>query len=46
LNGQELQGVIEHQWVQLGLDSALNKHADGAVVNAIARVTGGNVRVV
>jgi len=38
--------VIEHQWVQLGLDTALYEHADAAVVNAIARVTGGNFRLV
>jgi DNA transposition AAA+ family ATPase len=46
LSGLELQGVIEHQWVQLGLDMALYEHADIAVVNAIARVTGGNFRLV
>ena len=46
LSGQELQGVIEHQWVQLGLDTPLYQHADAAVVNAIARVTGGNFRLV
>ena len=46
LSGQELQVVIEHQWVQLGLDTALYEHADAAVVNAIARVTGGNFRLV
>jgi DNA transposition AAA+ family ATPase len=46
LSGQELQGVIEHQWVQLGLDTALYAHADAAVANAIARVTGGNFRLV
>ncbi len=39
LRGKELQCVIEHQWVQLGLDLADNQHADTAVVNAIARVT-------
>jgi DNA transposition AAA+ family ATPase len=46
LTGKELQGVIEHQWVQLGLDTALYKHTDAAVLNAIARVTGGNFRLV
>ena len=46
LSALELQGVIEHQWVQLGLDMALYEHADIAVVNAIARVTGGNFRLV
>ena len=46
LSGLELQGVIEHQWVQLGLDTALYEQADTAVVNAIARVTGGNFRLV
>ncbi len=38
--------MIEHQWVQLGLDAALYAHADAAVANAIARVTGGNFRLV
>jgi DNA transposition AAA+ family ATPase len=46
LSGQELQGVIEHQWVQLGLDTALYAQADAAVISAIARVTGGNFRLV
>ena len=46
LAGLELQAVIEQQWVQLGLDSALCDQADAAVVNAIARVTGGNFRLV
>ena len=38
--------MIEHQCVQLGLDMALYEHADTAVINAIARVTGGNFRLV
>jgi len=46
LSGQELQGVIERQWVQLGLDVALDDPPDPAVLNAIARVTGGNFRLV
>ena len=46
LSGLELHVVIEHQWVQLGLDTALYEQADTAVVNAIARVTGGNFRLV
>jgi DNA transposition AAA+ family ATPase len=46
LSGLELQDVIEHQWEQLGLDRALSEHTDTAVVNAIARVTGGNFRLV
>jgi len=46
LSGLELQDVIEHQWEQLGLDRALYEHTDTAVVNAIARVTGGNFRLV
>jgi DNA transposition AAA+ family ATPase len=45
LSGLELQGVIEQHWVQLGLDLADNQHADTAVINAIARVTGGNFRL-
>ena len=46
LSGHELQGVIEHQWVQLGLDAELQETTDLAVVNAIARATGGNFRMV
>jgi DNA transposition AAA+ family ATPase len=46
LSGQELQGVIEHQWVQLGLEMADAQHVDTVVSNAIARVTGGNFRLV
>ena len=46
LSGQELTDVIQHQWVQLGLDEALQQATDIAVVNAIARVTGGNFRLV
>jgi DNA transposition AAA+ family ATPase len=46
LSRQELQGVIEHQWVQLGLDMADDQHVATAVINAIARVTGGNFRLV
>jgi non-specific serine/threonine protein kinase len=46
LSGQELQGVIEHQWVQLGFDIAHDRHVDTAVINAIARVTRGNFRLV
>jgi DNA transposition AAA+ family ATPase len=46
LSGQELHGVIEHHWVQLGLDAALDEHVDLAVVNAIVRVTAGNFRMV
>jgi DNA transposition AAA+ family ATPase len=46
LSGKELQGVIEHQWVQLGLDMTDGQPVDTAVINAIARVTGGNFRLV
>ncbi len=46
MSGHELQGVIEHQWVQLGLDAELQETTDLAVVNAIARATGGNFRMV
>jgi len=35
LSGQELHGVIEHQWVQLGLDTALYEPADTAVCNLV-----------
>ena len=46
LSGSELQRVIEHQWVQLGFDGSPNHELDGALVNTIARVTGGNFRMV
>jgi DNA transposition AAA+ family ATPase len=46
LSGKELQGVIEHQWVQLGPDLGDGQHVDTAVLNTIARVTGGNFRLV
>jgi hypothetical protein len=46
LTGKELQGVIEHQWVQLGLNMTDDQPVDAAVLNAIARVTGGNFRLV
>jgi DNA transposition AAA+ family ATPase len=47
LSGRELQNVIEQQWVQLELDTGSHEPpTDAAVVNAIARVTGGNFRLV
>jgi DNA transposition AAA+ family ATPase len=46
LSGLELQSVIEQQCQQLGLDTALYERTDAAVVNSIARVTGGNFRLV
>src|SRR5207249_11817516 len=42
LSGREFQNVVEHELVQLKLDSAM----DTAVLNAIARVTGGNFRLI
>jgi DNA transposition AAA+ family ATPase len=46
LSGRELQNVVERQWLQLGLDSALEQAIGADVLNAIARVTGGNFRLV
>jgi DNA transposition AAA+ family ATPase len=46
LSGREFQNVVERQWVQLRLDSAMDHAIDVAVVNAIARVTGGNFRLI
>ena len=46
LSGRELQHVVERQWIQLGLDSALDQAIGADVLNAIARVTGGNFRLV
>ena len=42
LSGREFQNVVEHELVQLKLDSAM----DTAVLNSIARVTGGNFRLI
>ena len=42
LSGREFENVVERQWVQLQLDSAMDQGMDAAVLNAIARVTGGN----
>ncbi len=38
--------MVEHQRVQLRLDSAMDQGMDAAVLNAIARVTGGNFRLI
>ena len=46
LSGREFENVVERQWVQLQLDSGLDQGMDAAVVNAIARVTGGNFRLI
>ncbi len=46
LSGREFENVVERQWVQLQLDSAMDQGMDAAVVNAIARVTGGNFRLI
>ncbi len=47
LSGREFENVVERQWVQLQLDSAMDHHGmDAAVLNAIARVTGGNFRLI
>jgi hypothetical protein len=46
LSGRELQNVVERQWVQLQLDSAMDQGMDAAVLNAIARVTEGNFRLI
>jgi hypothetical protein len=45
LSGRELQTVVEHQWVQLGLDSITSTPGpDAALLNTVARITGGNFR--
>jgi transposase-like protein len=46
LSGREFQNVVERQWVQLGLDSALADALDVDVLNTIARITGGNFRLI
>ncbi|MBV9171254.1 MAG: AAA family ATPase [Chloroflexi bacterium] len=45
LSGREFQHVVERQWVQLRLDAATDQPIDAAVLNAIARDTGGNFRL-
>ena len=42
LSGREFHNVVEHELVQLKLDSAM----DTAGLNSIARVTGGNFRLI
>jgi DNA transposition AAA+ family ATPase len=46
LSGREFQNVVERQWVQLKLDAAMDQGMDAAVLNSIARVTGGNFRLI
>ena len=46
LSGREFQTVVERQWVQLGLDSVTSTGLDVELLNTIARVTGGNFRLI
>ncbi len=46
LSGREFQHVVDRQWVQLRLDTASERTIEADVVNAIARVTGGNFRLI
>ena len=47
LSGREFQTVIEHQWVQLGLDSmTATAGPDPELLNTVARITGGNFRLI
>ena len=46
LSGREFQNVVERQWVQLRLDAAMDQAMEANVLNAIARVTGGNFRLI
>ncbi|MBV9171209.1 MAG: AAA family ATPase [Chloroflexi bacterium] len=48
LSGREFQTVIEHQWVQLRLDSMTATPAapDAELLNTVARITGGNFRLI
>ncbi len=46
LSGREFQHVVDRQWVQLGLDTASERAMEADIVNAIARVTGGNFRLI
>jgi hypothetical protein len=47
LSGREFQKVVEHQWVQLGLDSmTATPGPDAELLNTVARITGGNFRLI
>jgi DNA transposition AAA+ family ATPase len=46
LSGREFQQVIDRQWIQLRFDAVPEQPLEADVVNAIARVTGGNFRLI
>jgi DNA transposition AAA+ family ATPase len=47
LSGREFQTVVEHQWVQLGLNSMTARPGpDAELLNTVARITGGNFRLI
>jgi DNA transposition AAA+ family ATPase len=47
LSGREFQTVVEHQWMQLGLDSmTATPGPDAELLNTVARITGGNFRLI
>jgi AAA domain len=47
LSGREFQTVVEHQWVQLGLDSmTATPGPDTELLNTVARITAGNFRLI
>ena len=46
LSGREFQQVIDRQWIQFRFDAVPEQPLEADVVNAIARVTGGNFRLI
>jgi len=46
LGGAELQGLIRHQSLQLGLGLELHEDTQANVLSSIVRITGGNFRLI
>ncbi len=46
LGGEELRFVLEHKWQRLGLRLDPTDYTDAEAIAAIARITGGNFRLV
>ena len=46
LSEEELRFILAHKWQEIGLTFAPDDYTDGEALAAIARITGGNVRLV
>jgi len=46
LSTKEMQFILAHKWVQLGLTLAQDDFTDAEAVAAIVRITGGNFRLI